>query len=305
MNQSTSTTAVSKLTLQGPRLVLRPHLESDFEAIHGFSSDPDVCRFMQWGPNTEEQTRSFLESTILNQRVTPKVNYDFLIVVAETSQVVGSFTLRLGKADSQLGEIGYVLSRQSWGQGYASEAANLVMDFGFNELGLHKISATCEPLNFASAKVLQKAGLRPEGYLRKHLLIKGQWRDTLIFGCVKEERAANIADLNLKPHMLSVGEVTAVPLPQFPRVSMAPLARAFAGGSVHNLFMRAGARLGPLTNPMDEYLVLLNGVLTIDGRKVEKGAILFGPGCVPHGPYEAADDCELLVIRLGPPGEAG
>jgi len=303
MNPSTNTAA--KLTLQGERLVLRPHLESDFDAIHAFSSDADVCRYMQWGPNTEAQTRSFLDSTILNQRVTPKINYDFLIVVAETSQVVGSFTLRLAKPDSPLGEIGYVLSRQSWGKGYASEAANLVMNFGFNELGLHKISATCEPLNFASAKVLQKAGLKVEGYLRKHLLIKGQWRDTLVFGCVKEERAANIADLILKARLLSVGDVTAVPLPQFPKVSMAPLAQAFAGGSVHNLFMRQGAKLGPLTNVLDEYLLLLNGKVLAEGKTLEKGALLFGPGGVHQGPYEALEDSELLVIRLGPAGEVG
>jgi len=303
MNPSTNISA--KLTLQGERLVLRQHLESDFDAIHEFSSDEDVCRFMQWGPNTEAQTRSFLESTILNQRVSPKINYDFLIVVAETSQVVGSFTLRLGKADSKLGEIGYVLSRQSWGKGYASEAANLVINFGFNELDLHKISATCEPLNFASAKVLQKAGLKVEGYLRKHLLIKGQWRDTLVFGCVKEDREANISALQLKARLLSVGEVTAVPLPQFPKVSMAPLAQAMAGGSVHNLFMRKGAKLGPLTNALDEYLILLNGSLAVEGKTVKKVALLYGPGGVQHGPYEALEDSELMVIRLGPPGQVG
>jgi RimJ/RimL family protein N-acetyltransferase len=292
-------------TLQGERLVLRPHMESDFEAIHGFSSDPEVCRFMQWGPNTAEQTRTFLNGAIINQTVQPKVLYDFVIVVAKTSEVIGSFTLRLTKPDSKLGEIGYVLARSAWGKGYASEAADLVMTFGFEQLGLHKISATCEPLNFASAKVLQKAGLRFEGYLHKHFLINGQWRDSLLFGCVEKERAANMQERRLKPRVLGIGEITAVPLRDFPRVSLAPLTPAFAGGSVHNLFMREGAQLGPLTNVLDEYLIVHNGELKSGDDTLERGSVLHCPGGVRQGPHIALTDAEVLVIRLGPPGENG
>ncbi len=173
-----------------------------------------------------------------------------------------------------------MLSKAAWGKGYASEAADLVIKFGFEELGLHKISATCEPLNFASAKVLQKAGLRIEGYLHKHFFIKGQWRDSLLFGCVREERSTNMQERRLKPRVLGIGEITAVPLREFPRVSLAPLTPAFGGGSVHNLFMRAGAQLGPLTNVMDEYLVVLNGSLSSGGATLERGAVLHCPGGV-------------------------
>jgi len=291
---------LSQPTLQGERLVLRPHLESDFEAVHVFSSDADVCRYMQWGPNTEEQTRSFLESTIANQRVSPKINYDFVIVAAKTSDVVGSFTLRLAKPDSKLGEIGYVLARSAWGQGYASEAADLVMRFGFEDLGLHKISATCEPFNFASAKVLLKAGLSLEGFLRKHIFIKGEWRDSLLFGCVKGDRAANLKNLKLKPEQLSIGAVTTVPVPKFRGVSSAGLATAFGGGAVQHFFMRSGSKLGPLTNVLDEYLVVLNGTLKSDNAVLDRGAVLHCPGAVPQGPFEAVTDVDLLSVRLGP-----
>jgi RimJ/RimL family protein N-acetyltransferase len=285
--------------------VLRPLLPSDFEAVHGFSSDPEVCRFMQWGPNTEEQTRAFIESTLANQETSPKITYDFVIVLAKTSQVIGNFTLRLGKADSQLGEIGYVLAREAWGKGYASEAADLVIKFGFTDLSLHKISATCEPLNFASAKVLQKAGLRFEGFLHKHFFIKGQWRDSLLFGCVREERLANMQERRSAQRVLGSGDVTAVPLSEYPRVSMAPLTPAFAGGSVQHFFMRSGAKIGPLTNVLDEYLIVLQGSLKSGDKTLEKGAVLHCPGAVRQGPHEALTEVDLLSIRLGPPGETG
>ncbi|MBU6451095.1 MAG: GNAT family N-acetyltransferase [Cyanobacteria bacterium REEB67] len=292
-------------TLRSERLVLRPHLESDLEAVHAFSSDADVCRYMQWGPNNLEQSRSFLEGAIANQRVSPKVHYDFVIVEAEAATVVGSFTLRLNKPGGELGEIGYVLAREAWGKGYASEAAELVMKFAFEDLKLHKISATCEPFNFASAKVLQKAGLVLEGYLQKHIFIKGQWRDTLVFGCVREDRAVNLQKLQLKPRLLTVGEVTAVPVPHSPGVSQAWLTSLFAGGSLYHLFMRAGSRLGSITNVLDQYVIVLNGTLTAAGRRVERGAILHCPSAVEQSGYEADSDVELLVFRLGPAGLQG
>jgi hypothetical protein len=208
----------------------------------------------------------------------------------------------LNKPGGELGEIGYVLARDAWGKGYASEAADLVIKFGFDELKLHKISATCEPFNFASAKVLQKAGLVIEGYLKKHIFIKGQWRDTLLFGCVREERATNVQNLHLKPRLLSVGEVTAVPVPQSPGVSQASLASLPSGGSLHHLFMRAGSKLSRQANVLDEYVVVLNGTVASGGRKVERGGIWHCPGAVELAGLEAEADVELLVFRFGPLG---
>lgn len=78
------------------------------------------------------------------------------------------------------GEIGYVLARESWGIGYATEATGRLLAFGFNELGLHKISATCDPENRASVAVLAKNGMHREGVLGDHIYARGQWRDRLL-----------------------------------------------------------------------------------------------------------------------------
>jgi hypothetical protein len=96
-----------------------------------------------------------------------------------------------------------------------------------------------------------------------------------------------------------------VPLTDYPRVSMAPLTPAFGGGSMHHLFMRTGAVIGPLTNVMDEYLIVLNGKVKSGDKTLQKGAILHCPGAVRQGPHEALTDAEVLAIRLGPPGEVG
>ena len=63
--------------------------------------------------------------------------------------------------------IGYCLSRDSWGQGYATETAKGLLSFGFSQLRLHRIFATCDPANLASARVLEKSGMQLEGDVYK------------------------------------------------------------------------------------------------------------------------------------------
>jgi GNAT superfamily N-acetyltransferase len=78
-----------------------------------------------------------------------------------------------------------VLARHAWGRGYATEAAAALLAFGFDEAGLHKISATCDPENIGSSRVLQKIGMRQEGRLQDHLLVRGQWRDRLLYAAAQ------------------------------------------------------------------------------------------------------------------------
>ncbi|CAH1059687.1 hypothetical protein PAECIP111894_05899 [Paenibacillus pseudetheri] len=85
------------------------------------------------------------------------------------------------------GEIGYTVHPDVWGQGVATAAAGLMLNFGFEELHLHRIYATCDPRNSGSSKVLTKIGMTYEGRLRDALLIKDGWRDSLMFSMLEHE----------------------------------------------------------------------------------------------------------------------
>lgn len=74
-----------------------------------------------------------------------------------------------------------------WGQGFATEMANVLLAFGFEQLGMHRIFATCDPENIASFNVLEKAGFQSEGRIRDHLRINGGWRDSLIYSMLRDE----------------------------------------------------------------------------------------------------------------------
>lgn len=85
------------------------------------------------------------------------------------------------------GTIGYIVHPDYWGQGVATEAATCLIDDGFNRLKLHRIWATCDSRNIASAKVLKKIGMQQEGRLRDHLRLNDGWRDSLVFGILEDE----------------------------------------------------------------------------------------------------------------------
>lgn len=292
--------------LKSERLILRPMLEADFDHVHAYSTDLEVVKFMQWGPNSEEQTRNFMNTCFANQKADPRVTYDFAVVLADTAEFIGSITLRLLKEGSPLGEIGYCYSRSAWGKGYASEAAEAVLRFGFDQLGMQKISATCDPFNFGSAKVLQKAGMKLEGFLKKHINMKGQWRDTLLFGCAREHLERNLAELNLCQRRLSPGEPRSLPLRDFEEVTVTHLAELFAGGSLDKISMKAGALISAHTHILDESAYIISGTLQCgddDRQKIyEAGSIVFTPGGVKQGPHLALSDVELLIMREGPIG---
>ena len=111
----------------------------------------------------------------------------------ESGELIGGCGLRVVRPDAAEGEIGYVLRRDCWGQGLVPEAVGSLVALGFDELALHRISATTDPQNIASARVLEKCGFRLEGCLRDHDRVKGRWRSSLVFGLLEDEWRARAA----------------------------------------------------------------------------------------------------------------
>ena len=163
------------------RLRLREFVGKDHEAVHRYASDPEVTRFMDWGPNDIEATRVFLQEAIGSADSFPRSRYPLAVVRRDLDELIGSVELQVASEQNRQGVIGYVLARRSWGNGYATEAAAALLRYGLDDLGLHKISATCDPDNTASAGVLGKIGMRQEGYLSRKVFARDEWRDRLLF----------------------------------------------------------------------------------------------------------------------------
>jgi ribosomal-protein-alanine N-acetyltransferase len=169
------------MRLTGDRVHLREFDRADLDAVHAYASDPDVVRYMDWGPNATADSQAFLDDAIA---LPPTARDRYPLAIEVDGQLIGGAELRVVSAANRRGEIGYVLGRPWWGRGYATEAAELLTRFGFGELGLHKVAATCHPDNIGSARVLTKIGMAPEGHLRDHVLVRGRWQDRLLYGIV-------------------------------------------------------------------------------------------------------------------------
>lgn len=170
--------------LRTERLVLREFCDDDFDAVHSYAADLEVVRFMNWGPNTEDETRDFLERAQSRASADPCVGYDFAVVEASTDDLIGGIGLY---GDGSQAMLGYCFSQPAWGKGYATEAAQLLLDFGFESMDIHRVWAGCDTENAGSVRVLQKLGMRREGHLRHDCQIRREWRDTFLYAILEDE----------------------------------------------------------------------------------------------------------------------
>jgi len=150
------------------RLILRSFEESDGEPLHEVRSDPEVGRYSNYHSNTEEETRGWLAETLEYDRAhcgDPARAYNLAIILKAEGRLIGWIGIGRPSRPALPGELdfGYALSRRDWGQGYMTEAVQALLAFGFRTLHAQRIFAECQPPNVASARVMEKAGMRYEG----------------------------------------------------------------------------------------------------------------------------------------------
>ncbi|OBR68902.1 GCN5 family acetyltransferase [Paenibacillus oryzae] len=176
------------MQLETKRLVIREFTAVDAKAVHQYASDERVTRYMIWGPNSEEETFDFVQRTVDMQRQHPRLGYELAVELKENGKLIGGCAIH--QSNHQQGEIGYCYSPRYWQQGYASEAASALLAFGFDDLGLYRIFATCRPENIGSAKVMQHIGMSYEGHLRGHIWHKGGFLDSYLYSILEPEYRA-------------------------------------------------------------------------------------------------------------------
>ena len=173
------------------RLVLREFVTDDWPDVLAYQCDPRYLRFYAWTGRTEAEVRDFVQMFVDQQVDRPRRKFQLAITLSDSGRLIGSCGIRRKPENDWEADIGFDLVPEYWGQGYATEAALAIVDFGFRELELHRISSWCLADNTASARVLERVGLRPEGRLRENEYFKGRWWDTLLYGLLESEWRAS------------------------------------------------------------------------------------------------------------------
>ncbi|MFJ7667233.1 GNAT family N-acetyltransferase [Lysinibacillus sp. NPDC097195] len=171
--------------LKGDRIILREMKEQDWEEVHAYASQPIVCQFQPWGPNSEKESQEFVKQVLVDAMKNPRSR--FVFAVMEKERLIGAGEINIRDFGNHQGEIGYIVHPDYWAKGYATEVSKMLIEFGFRTLHLHRIFATCDPRNVGSVKVLEKIGMTNEGRLREALLVKDGWRDSLLYSILKRE----------------------------------------------------------------------------------------------------------------------
>ena len=147
--------------LETERLILRPFEETDFEAVHSYASVAENIEYMFWGPNNEYQTKEFILQSISQSKEHPCKNYQYASVLKSSKKLIGGCNLSLVGDDEA--EIGWIVHKDYWKQGFGTEIGKRIVEFGFSELGLHRIIAHCDTENYGSYRVMERIGMRREG----------------------------------------------------------------------------------------------------------------------------------------------
>lgn len=176
--------------LSNERVALREFAVGDWPAVHAYASQAMVCRYQPWGPNTKIDSQKYVLQAIRDAEQQPRRRYALAMVV--NGNLIGAGEINIKDVQHQVGEIAYVVNPAYWGQGIATEVAQILLKFGFRELEIHRIQATCDCRNIGSAKVLEKSGMTKEGRLREHLWIKDNWRDSYLYSILEQERKARL-----------------------------------------------------------------------------------------------------------------
>lgn len=172
--------------LETDRTRLRPISHDDVEDMYRYCSNPDVARYTTWEAHrSPEDTRQFIDFIV--SRYEPGQVGVWGIEDRASGRLIGTCDFVSWSSAHARAEVGYALSAEFWNRGIMTEVVGRVLEFGFHELDLERIEAKCLMENPGSAKVMEKAGMRFEGILRKYANIKGEFKDLKLYSILREE----------------------------------------------------------------------------------------------------------------------
>ena len=144
--------------------------------MYAYAKNPEVTKYLLWSPHkSPDYTRSYLE--YLAGRYRLGQHYEWAMVSKADGHMIGTCGFSRIECPQNAAEIGYVLNPAYRGQGLVAEAAERVLRFGFDVLGLHRVEARYMVGNDASRRVMEKLGMQFEGVRRGSMLVKGAYRD--------------------------------------------------------------------------------------------------------------------------------
>jgi RimJ/RimL family protein N-acetyltransferase len=173
------------------RLVIRPLERTDITELVRYRNLDAVARYQDWQlPYTRDLAHALLDGLEATDGPTTD-QWVQLAIAAPDGGLLGDLAVWLDDT-AALGMVGYTVAPESQGRGYATEAVGALVDWLFAK-GVHRVAATLDPRNLASARVLERCGFRYGGTARSAALVRGRWEDDARFELLADDRRAWLA----------------------------------------------------------------------------------------------------------------
>lgn len=174
------------MIINGEQIYLRPITAEDTAQVVAWRNKAAVTQnFIYRKPVNEQEHLSWLENKVFKGLV-----HQFIICRKADGRMLGSIYLQNFEEEHRKAEWGiFIGEEQAYGHGIGTEAAKLVLNYAFEQLGLHKVVSRVLAYNKASIRMNEKAGYRQEAFLRDELFLDGRYEDLILFGAVNPDEA--------------------------------------------------------------------------------------------------------------------
>ncbi len=169
------------------RLVLRHFCLTDVESFYLYRSNPDIARFQSWDNYQHDQAAAFINKQIEASPNIPGAWLQYAVALKTTNQLIGDCAVHTLESQPDIVEIGFTVAPEFHGQGYATEAVTGLLGYLFAKLNKHKVIAYSNVENESSVRLLERVGMRREGYLLQNYKSKGKWVDEYLYAILQQE----------------------------------------------------------------------------------------------------------------------
>ncbi len=176
------------MNLTTQRLSLRPITKSDIENVFNLQSLEETAQYNTSKiPENLDETKATVENWILENNQEKPKRFIFAIDLVEDEKFIGLIGINLGKEHYKNAEVWFQFDYRFWNKGYATESLRKIIEFGFDDLKLHRIEAGCAVENIGSFSVLEKVGMMREAHTRQLLPLKSGWSDNYGYAILEND----------------------------------------------------------------------------------------------------------------------
>lgn len=175
------------LELETARLLIRPIQPLDAEAVFKYRCNKQVNQYQGFIPESISEVDHFIAHQVSTEINVPGTWIQMVVIHKDKGELVGDIGIHFHATDPMQAEIGCTFDYLYHGQGYATESLREIMNVLFFELGKDRLTASVDPQNLPSIKLMERLGFREKVHLKESYYIHGLWQDELIFDLLKKD----------------------------------------------------------------------------------------------------------------------